>query len=95
MKKEYDSYFKAAALLFIKHQFVGRSLLQRKFMIGYNRAGRIFDQLADEGIIKPAEYIGHTPHELLIKDEKSLEDLLKDKDLGEQILESRLWNNNF
>jgi len=95
MEKKYDNLFKATALLFIKYQTVGTSLIQRKFVIGYNRAGRIFDQLHDAGIIKRSDAETRSPHQLLIKTESDLYEFLNDKDLGEQLLESKDWDKRF
>jgi S-DNA-T family DNA segregation ATPase FtsK/SpoIIIE len=50
------------------------SLIQRKFAIGYNRAGRLMDQLEKAGIVGEAH--GSRPREVLIVDEMSLENLL-------------------
>ena len=49
-------------------------LIQRKFSIGYNRAGRLMDQLERAGIVGPAQ--GAKPREVLISDEMSLENTL-------------------
>jgi S-DNA-T family DNA segregation ATPase FtsK/SpoIIIE len=49
-------------------------LIQRKFAIGYNRAGRLMDQLEKAGIVGAAH--GSKPREVLIMDETSLENLL-------------------
>ena len=50
------------------------SSIQRRFSIGYNRAGRIMDQLEYKGIVGPAE--GSKPREVYITDAASLERLL-------------------
>ena len=50
------------------------SLIQRKFAIGYNRAGRLMDQLEAAGIVGPFE--GSKARQVLIPDEYSLEQLL-------------------
>jgi S-DNA-T family DNA segregation ATPase FtsK/SpoIIIE len=49
-------------------------LIQRKFAIGYNRAGRLMDQLETAGIVGQAH--GSKPREVLIQDDMSLENLL-------------------
>ncbi len=70
-----DSLFEDAARLVVMHQQGSTSLIQRKFSIGYNRAGRIMDQLEKAGIVGPAD--GSKPRQVLIVDEMSLEQLLK------------------
>ncbi|MBD3617386.1 MAG: DNA translocase FtsK [Gracilimonas sp.] len=69
-----DEYFEAAAKLVILHQQGSVSLLQRKLKIGYNRAGRIIDQLFNAGIVGP--YQGSTARDVLISDEEELQELL-------------------
>jgi DNA segregation ATPase FtsK/SpoIIIE, S-DNA-T family len=71
-----DEIFDEAARLVVQHQQGSTSLIQRKFSIGYNRAGRIIDQLEAAGIVGPFE--GSKARHVLIKDEYSLEQLLKD-----------------
>jgi len=72
---EKDSMFDEAAYIIVQHQQGSASLLQRKLKLGYNRAGRIIDQLENAGIIGPFE--GSKAREVLIKDQMSLEDHLK------------------
>ena len=50
------------------------SLIQRKFAIGYNRAGRLMDQLEKTGVVGAA--MGSKPREVMIQDEVGLENLL-------------------
>ena len=50
------------------------SMIQRRFSIGYNRAGRLMDQMEKAGIVGAAQ--GSKPREVLIGDEMSLESLL-------------------
>jgi S-DNA-T family DNA segregation ATPase FtsK/SpoIIIE len=69
-----DEYFEAAAKLVIMHQQGSVSLLQRKLKIGYNRAGRIIDQLFNAGIVGP--YQGSTARDVLIQDEEELQEIL-------------------
>ena len=57
------------------HQQGSASLLQRKLKLGYNRAGRLVDQLEAAGIIGPFE--GSKARQVLIPDEMSLDQLLK------------------
>lgn len=73
--KSKDEFFNDAARLVVASQFGSTSLLQRKLSLGYNRAGRIIDQLEAAGIVGP--YNGSKAREVLIKDEVALEDLLK------------------
>lgn len=65
-----DPLFEEAALLIIQSQQGSTSLIQRKFSIGYNRAGRLMDQLEKAGIVGSAQ--GSKPREVLIADENSL-----------------------
>jgi DNA segregation ATPase FtsK/SpoIIIE, S-DNA-T family len=69
-----DSLFEDAARIVVQHQQGSASLLQRKLKLGYNRAGRIVDQLEAAGIIGPFE--GSKAREVLIKDALSLEERL-------------------
>lgn len=70
-----DPLFEEAARLIVVHQQGSVSLIQRKFVIGYNRAGRLMDQLEMAGIVGPA--LGTAPREVVIVDIFSLEDKLK------------------
>jgi DNA segregation ATPase FtsK/SpoIIIE, S-DNA-T family len=69
-----DALFEDAAKLIVMHQQGSTSLIQRKLKLGYNRAGRLIDQLEAAGIVGPFE--GSKAREVLIKDEISLEQLL-------------------
>ena len=69
-----DALFEDAARLIVNHQQGSTSLIQRKLKLGYNRAGRLIDQLEAAGIVGPFE--GSKAREVLIKDEISLEQLL-------------------
>ena len=71
---ERDALFEEAARLIVVHQQGSTSLIQRKLKLGYNRAGRLIDQLEAAGIVGPFE--GSKAREVLIKDEMSLEQLL-------------------
>ena len=73
---ERDALFEDAARVIVQHQQGSASLLQRRLKLGYNRAGRIIDQLEAAGIIGPFE--GSKARQVLIADEMSLEQLLKD-----------------
>jgi S-DNA-T family DNA segregation ATPase FtsK/SpoIIIE len=72
--EERDELFVDAARIIVMHQQGSTSLLQRKLKLGYNRAGRLVDQLEDAGIIGPFE--GSKARKVLIPDEVSLEQLL-------------------
>jgi S-DNA-T family DNA segregation ATPase FtsK/SpoIIIE len=71
---ERDALFEEAARLIVAHQQGSTSLIQRKLKLGYNRAGRLIDQLEAAGIVGPFE--GSKAREVLIRDEMSLEQLL-------------------
>jgi S-DNA-T family DNA segregation ATPase FtsK/SpoIIIE len=69
-----DSLFYDAARLVVINQQGSTSLIQRKFSIGYNRAGRIMDQLEAAGIVGPPD--GSKPRQVFFSDEHSLEQYL-------------------
>lgn len=69
-----DGLFNDAARLIVIHQQGSTSLIQRKFSIGYNRAGRIMDQLEAAGIVGPPD--GSKPRQVFFPDEYSLEQFL-------------------
>lgn len=69
-----DALFEDAARIVVIHQQGSASLLQRKLKLGYNRAGRIVDQLEAAGIIGPFE--GSKARQVLVPDEASLEQKL-------------------
>lgn len=73
--KQKDEFFNDAARLVVASQFGSTSLLQRKLSLGYNRAGRIIDQLEAAGIVGP--YNGSKARDVLIKDEVELEEILR------------------
>jgi len=64
-----DPMFEEAARLIVMHQQGSTSLIQRKMKLGYNRAGRIIDQLEAAGIVGPFE--GSKAREVLYSDEYS------------------------
>lgn len=66
-----DPMFEEAARLIVVHQQGSTSLIQRKFSIGYNRAGRLMDQLERAGVVGPVR--GSKPREVLIADEVELD----------------------
>ena len=70
-----DPLFEEAARLLIYHQQGSTSLIQRKFSIGYNRAGRIMDQLEKAGIVGPTN--GSKAREVLCMDENDLDMRMK------------------
>jgi len=70
-----DELFDDAARLVVMNQLGSTSMIQRKLAIGYNRAGRIMDQLEKAGIVGQSE--GSKPRQVYIQDEYSLEQLLK------------------
>ena len=73
-----DPMFEEAARMIVMHQQGSTSLIQRKLKLGYNRAGRIIDQLEAAHIVGPFE--GSKAREVLIPDEYSLEQFLSTLD---------------
>ena len=73
---DFDAMFEEAARIIVQTQQGSTSLLQRKLKLGYNRAGRIIDQLEASGIVGP--FKGSKAREVLIQDEVSLEQFLND-----------------
>ena len=73
-----DALFEDAARIVVASQSGSASLLQRKLKIGYNRAGRIIDQLEANGIVGGFE--GSKARDVLIQDEISLEQILNNGD---------------
>ena len=72
-----DELFEEAARIIVMHQQGSTSLLQRKLKLGYNRAGRIIDQLESAGIVGPFE--GSKAREVKVKTEFELEQYLQSK----------------
>ena len=70
-----DSFFEEAARLVVMHQQGSTSLIQRKLKLGYNRAGRLIDQLESVGIV--GSFGGSKAREVLVKSETELEEILK------------------
>lgn len=91
MINEFDKYFKAAAILVVEKQMPNTSLIQRKFRIGYNRAGRIINQLEQTGIV--GRFKGAASRDVLVKDIASLEEHLSEFELGEQTMSDPSWDN--
>jgi S-DNA-T family DNA segregation ATPase FtsK/SpoIIIE len=74
-----DPLFVEAARLIVQNQHGSTSLIQRKLKLGYNRAGRIIDQLEGAGIVGSFE--GSKAREVKFKDEFSLEQFLRDNNI--------------
>ena len=72
--KSLDPYFDEAAHAVVISQQGSTSMIQRRFSIGYNRAGRLMDQLESAGVVGVAQ--GSKPRDVLIQDENSLNQLL-------------------
>ena len=70
-----DQLFDDAARLVVQHQQGSTSLIQRRMQLGYNRAGRIIDQLEAAGIVGPFE--GSKAREVIVQDPQTLEQILK------------------
>jgi DNA segregation ATPase FtsK/SpoIIIE, S-DNA-T family len=73
-----DDLFEEAAKVVVLHQQGSVSLIQRKLKLGYNRAGRIIDQLYAAGVVGP--YQGSTARDVLIADEDELYEHLRSLD---------------
>lgn len=73
-----DDLFEAAAKVVVLHQQGSVSLLQRKLKIGYNRAGRIIDQLFNAGVVGP--YQGSSARDVLIENEEELQEIFDELD---------------
>ena len=67
----WDPLFEQAARAIVSSQNGSTSMIQRQFAIGYNRAGRLMDQLEKAGIVGPAH--GSKPREVLFADEQALD----------------------
>ncbi|MEM9848747.1 MAG: DNA translocase FtsK [Bacteroidota bacterium] len=74
--KDLDDKFEDAARLIVGNQHGSTSMIQRRLSLGYNRAGRIMDQLEALGIVGPNE--GSKPREVLVYDEIELDRYLED-----------------
>lgn len=74
--KQLDPKFEESARLVVMHQHGSTSLIQRKLSLGYNRAGRIIDQLEAAGIVGPFE--GSKARDVLVKTEVELNEILNE-----------------
>lgn len=74
--RDLDEMFEDAARLIVSQQHGSTSMIQRRLKLGYNRAGRIMDQLEAVGIVGPSE--GSKAREVLVYDEIELERYLQD-----------------
>lgn len=75
-----DPLFDDAARLIIRSQVGSTTILQRRMKLGYNRAGRLMDQLEAAGVVGPNQ--GNKSRDVLIKSEESLENYLSNKKLN-------------
>lgn len=73
---ERDSLFEEAAYIVVQTQQGSTSMIQRKLKLGYNRAGRIIDQLEAAGIVGP--FAGSKTREVKVANETALEQILRD-----------------
>jgi len=71
-----DDMFEDAARLIIQQQHGSTSMIQRRLKLGYNRAGRIVDQMEQLGIVGPSQ--GSKPREVLVYDEQELTRFIDD-----------------
>ncbi|HEX5150775.1 MAG TPA: DNA translocase FtsK [Parafilimonas sp.] len=71
---ERDPLFEDAARLIVQNQMGSTSLIQRRMKLGYNRAGRLMDQLEQAGVVGPN--LGSKAREVLVKTEGELQELL-------------------
>ena len=85
---ERDPLFEEAARIVVQTQQGSTSMLQRKLKLGYNRAGRIIDQLEKAGIVGP--FAGSKQREVKVATEFALNQFLKDLDLDENIKNNEL-----
>ena len=72
-----DALFEDAARIVVKHQQGSTSLIQRQLKLGYNRAGRLIDQLEAAGIVGQLE--GSKARQVLVADFIALEQLLENE----------------
>jgi S-DNA-T family DNA segregation ATPase FtsK/SpoIIIE len=74
-----DPLFEDAAKLIVQNQVGSTSLLQRRMKLGYNRAGRLMDQLESAGIVGPNQ--GSKARDVIIKTESELQHYLENLSL--------------
>ena len=79
---ERDPLFEEAAYIIVQTQQGSTSMLQRKLKLGYNRAGRIIDQLEKAGIVGP--FAGSKQREVKVANEMALEQFLKDLNMDNE-----------
>lgn len=79
--EEWDSMFREAAEMVVSSQQASTSMLQRKFKLGYNRAGRIMDQLESAGVVSPFD--GRKIREVKIKDPAALQQIFAANGIGD------------
>jgi S-DNA-T family DNA segregation ATPase FtsK/SpoIIIE len=77
--KSFDPLFMEAARIVVNQGHGSTSILQRKLELGYNRAGRIMDQLEREKVVGPSN--GSKPRDVLIRDIDTLENLFQERNL--------------
>lgn len=87
---ERDPLFEDAARIVVQTQQGSTSMLQRKLKLGYNRAGRIIDQLEKAGIVGP--FAGSKQREVKVATEFALEQFLKDLNLDNDIKNNTFFN---
>ena len=73
-EEDRDPLFKEAALLIVMHQQGSTSMIQRKLKLGYNRAGRIIDQLESAGVLGPLQ--GSKGRKVLVETEEELNQII-------------------
>ena len=79
--RDKDDMFDQAALIVVQHQSGSTSLIQRKLRLGYNRSGRIIDQLEAAGIV--GQFEGSKARKVLVRDEIELDELIKNMNNNE------------
>ena len=72
---ELDDMFEEAARVIIGNQHGSTSMIQRKLQLGYNRAGRIMDQMEKVGLVGPAQ--GSKPREVLVYGLEELDNIMR------------------